>query len=80
MNAVLHAVGVFLVLLLANQIIRKSKWVALAIYGVLTIILSFTLIKQNGTTQGTSVNTWFTWAKLYSVIAGCLLYHIHKLY
>lgn len=73
MNAVLHAVGVFLVLLLANQVIRKSKWIAIAIFGILTIILSFTLIKQNGTTQGSSVNTWFTWAKLYSVIAGCLL-------
>lgn len=73
MNAVIHSVGIFLVLLIANQIIRKAKWIALTIYGVLTIILSFTLIKQNGSMEGSSVNSWFTWAKLYSVIAACLL-------
>ncbi len=73
MNAVFHTVGVFLVLLLATQVVRKSKWIAVALYGVLTIVLSFTLIRQNGTAEGSTVNTWFTWAKLYSVIAGCLL-------
>jgi hypothetical protein len=58
-------------LILLNQIARSSKWFALGMFLVLPIVLTVTVWKRTAA-PGTSVGTWFAWAKVYSALAGCL--------
>jgi len=69
---VLHVILLLVVLLMLNELFRKSKISTVAFFLVLPIILTFTIWIENGTTPGSSINTWFHWAKLYSVIAAVL--------
>lgn len=64
--------AVLAALMLLNEIARASKWVSLALFLVLPVILTFTVWIKTAV-PGTSVGTWFHWAKVYSVLAGCLI-------
>ena len=58
-------------LMILNEISRRSKWAAIFFFIALPLILSFTVWPQTAG-EGSSVGTWFHWAKVYSVLAGCL--------
>ncbi len=58
-------------LILVNELARINKWFALAIFLVLPAILPFTVWNHTAV-PGSSVGTWFHWAKVYSALAGCL--------
>lgn len=66
--------AVVLVLILANEMARRCKWVAMAFFIVLPAVLPFVLWLPYTATPGTgaSTGTWFHWVKVYSAIAGCL--------
>lgn len=58
-------------LILINELARINKWFALAIFLVLPAILPFTVWRYTAA-PGSSVGTWFHWAKVFSALAGCL--------
>ena len=58
-------------LILANEIARLSKWFSLFSFIVLPLVLTFTIWPITAG-KGSSVGTWFHWAKVYSSLAGCL--------
>jgi len=58
-------------LILLNEIARLNKWLSLFLFLVLPIILTFTVWVKTAV-PGSSVGTWFHWAKVYSALAGCL--------
>lgn len=58
-------------LILINEITRRNKYVSLAIYLALPIVLTFTVWPKTAG-PGSTVGTWFHWAKVYSALAGCL--------
>ncbi|GAA0115333.1 DUF5692 family protein [Clostridium senegalense] len=61
---------VFLVLIGLNELGRRSKYGGIFLFVVLPIILTFAIWPK--TTEGTSVNDWFHYAKVYSALAGCI--------
>ena len=61
---------VFGVLILLNEFSRRSKWGGIFCFLVLPIFL--TVFVWPKTAKGTSVGTWFHYAKVYSALAGCL--------
>ncbi len=58
-------------LIVMNELARLNKWVSLLIFLVLPIVLTFTVWIYTAV-PGSSVGTWFHWAKVYSSLAGCL--------
>lgn len=64
-------VAVLLALILVNEIARLNKWFSIILFLVLPIVLTFTVWSHTAA-AGTSVGTWFHWAKVYSALAGCL--------
>lgn len=62
--------AVFFLLIGLNELSRRSKWGGVAIFIVLPLILTFAVWPK--TTEGTSVNDWFHYAKVYSSLAGCI--------
>lgn len=58
-------------LILANELSRRYKYVAVVSFIVLPLILTFA-VWPNTAVAGTSVGTWFHWVKVYSALAGCL--------
>ena len=54
-------------LMLINEIARASKWISLVIFLVVPIILTF-WVWPTTAAPGTSVGTWFHYAKVYSVV------------
>lgn len=58
-------------LMLVNELARMNKWVSLAIFLALPLVLTFTVWPDTAG-KGSSVGTWFHWAKVYSSLAGCL--------
>ncbi len=58
-------------LMLLNEVARTSKWLSLALFLLLPLVLTFTVWPRTAG-PGTSVGTWFHWAKVYSSLAGCL--------
>lgn len=65
---------VTLALIVANELSRKHKWVALIFFVILPILLPILLWFPHTATPGSgaSTGTWFHWVKVYSAIAGCL--------
>lgn len=61
---------VFLVLIVLNELGRRSKWGGVFLFMILPVIL--TVLVWPKTTKGTSVNDWFHYAKVYSSLAGCI--------
>lgn len=70
-HAALMWFGVLGGLILLNEIARRNKWASIASFIVLPIILTITVWPKTAG-AGTSVGTWFHWAKVYSALAGCL--------
>lgn len=64
-------VGVLLGLMLVNELARLNKWISLLLFLVLPVVLTFTVWPTTAG-EGSSVGTWFHWAKVYSSLAGCL--------
>ncbi|MBB6623627.1 DUF5692 family protein [Clostridium gasigenes] len=58
-------------LMLSNELARRNKYIAIISFIVLPIILPFAVWK-NTAGPGSSVGSWFHWAKVYSALAGCL--------
>lgn len=71
MTGIVHTILVLLILIGLNEVVRKSKWIAIAFYVALPIVLT-PLFIANATAPGSSVNSWFDWVKLYSVLFACL--------
>ncbi|MBB6625473.1 hypothetical protein H7E67_18845 [Clostridium gasigenes] len=61
---------VFVVLIGLNELGRKYKWGGVFFFVVLPLVLTFAVWPK--TTEGTSVNDWFHYAKVYSSLAGCI--------
>ncbi len=58
-------------LILLNELARLNKWFSLFLFLALPAVLTFTVWRYTAT-PGSSVGTWFHWAKVYSALAGCL--------
>jgi hypothetical protein len=63
---------VFCGLMLLNEVGRMNKWTGLAMFVVLPLVLTIFVWPRTTTVEGTSVNDWFHWAKVYSSLAGCV--------
>lgn len=62
---------VFGILIGINEFIRRSKWGSIAFFIVLPVILTpIWLMNDN------EITSWFTWVKVYSALAGCLIYMV----
>ncbi|NFG24120.1 hypothetical protein FDF11_15785 [Clostridium botulinum] len=61
---------VFIALILLNELGRKFKWGGVLLFIILPLFLTFFVWPK--TTEGTSVNDWFHYAKVYSSLAGCI--------
>jgi hypothetical protein len=69
---IFHVLLLLVVLLLLNELFRKSRISTIVFFCILPVILTFAIWIDNGTRPGSSINTWFHWAKLYSVIAAVI--------
>jgi hypothetical protein len=56
----------------ANEISRLNKWTGLAFFVALPIALTVFVWPYTSTAEGSSVNDWFHYAKVYSALAGCV--------
>lgn len=61
-------VGFVIIMLLMNEITRRYKWCAVAIFIVLPIVL--TIFVWPRTAVGAGTDHWFAWVKVYSALAG----------
>ncbi|MBW6410983.1 DUF5692 family protein [Clostridium weizhouense] len=61
---------VFLALIGLNELGRRSKLGGIFLFIIVPLILTFFVWPK--TTEGTSVNDWFHYAKVYSALAGCI--------
>lgn len=64
--------GVLVTLMLLNQIARANKWIALTLFIVLPACLAI-WVWPNSAAAGSSVGTWFDYAKVYSVLTITLI-------
>lgn len=63
--------GVLAGLILVNELARMNKWFSLLIFLFLPALLTVAVWPYTAG-EGSSVGTWFHWAKVYSSLAGCL--------
>lgn len=63
--------GVLGGLMLVNEVARINKWFSLLIFLAVPLILTFAVWPTTAG-EGTSMDDWFHWAKVYSALAGCL--------
>ncbi|WP_027308507.1 DUF5692 family protein [Caloramator sp. ALD01] len=68
---IVMGVVVLIALILINEVARRSKYVSIFLFIILPIILTFTVWPKTAG-EGSSVGTWFHWAKVYSALAGCI--------
>lgn len=61
---------VFVVLIVLNELSRRTKIGGIILFIILPVILAIFVWPK--TTAGTSVNDWFHYAKVYSSLAGCI--------
>lgn len=66
-------IAIVAALMLLNEVSRKSKYVAIFSFLILPLVLPFVVWNKTAV-PGTSVGTWFHWAKVYSALAGCLIF------
>lgn len=60
--AILHWFLILVVLILLNELFRKSKWATIGFFFVLPLILTIFVWPNQGVTY------WFKWVKVYSVV------------
>ncbi|MCX7951478.1 MAG: DUF5692 family protein [Clostridiales bacterium] len=58
-------------LIIVNEVARRSKYFSFFLFIILPAILTFTVWPKTAG-EGSSVGTWFHWAKVYSALAGCI--------
>lgn len=58
-------------LMVLNELARANKWVALALFILLPVLLTI-FVWPTTAGPGSSTGTWFHWVKVYSALAGCL--------
>ena len=66
MLALVHWIMILLVLIMLNELFRRSKWATLMFFGVLTLALTLFVWPNQGVTY------WFKWVKVYSVVFAVL--------
>lgn len=66
-------------LILFNEVTRRSKWAAIFCLFILPLFLTF-FVWPTTAGSGSSTGTWFHWVKVYSALAGCIGFFIlrHK--
>jgi hypothetical protein len=47
-------------------------WAGISMFIILPLVLTFTVWQETTTAEGSTVGTWFHWAKVYSALAGCI--------
>ncbi len=63
---------VFGILIGLNELVRASKWASIAMFMILPVILTVVwLVKGDN-----EITSWFTWTKVYSAIAGSIIYMV----
>lgn len=72
----LMSLAVFVILILLNEVGRRSKSGFITLFIALPIFLTFVVWPQ--TTKGTSVNDWFHYAKVYSALSACIIFFITR--
>ena len=72
MPTILAGLAVLAGLIIANEISRRSMWAGIGCFIVLPLVLSFTVWPETTSAEGSTVGTWFHWAKVYSCLAGCV--------
>lgn len=71
LQTIVMALIVLTLLIAANEITRRSKWISIAIYIILPIVLTvYVWPKSAG--SGTTSGYWFAWVKTYSALAGVI--------
>ena len=71
-TVLLVAITVLASLMLMNELVRRNKYIALFFFLLIPIIFSI-FVWPNTAVKGSSVGTWFDWAKLYSVLTISLI-------
>lgn len=71
MFGILHTLLVLAVLIILNEIFRRYKALTLVFFIAVPLILTFAVWIPN-TTGDSSTNTWFHWAKVYSVVIAAI--------
>ncbi len=66
-QTIMMGIAVLAGLMLSNELARANKWIALILFLVLPIFLTF-MVWPTTAAPGTSVGTWFHYAKVYSVL------------
>ncbi len=64
-------VAVVAALMLLNEAARANRWVSLALFVAVPLILTV-FVWPTTAGAGSSTGTWFHWVKVYSALAGCL--------
>ncbi len=62
------------VLLALNEVTRRSKWLAIAVYVALPIICTLVVWPRTTAGDGNAGGTWFSWVKTYSALAGVIIF------
>ena len=60
-------------LILINEFARKSKVFSVILCVVMPIVLTV-FVWPHTAGEGSSTGTWFHWVKVYSALAGCLIF------
>ncbi len=60
--AIIHWIMILLVLIMLNELFRRSKWATIIFFVLLPLILTPLVWSQQGVTY------WFKWVKIYSVV------------
>lgn len=68
---VLMALLVLAVLILVNEITRRSKWCSIAVYIIMPIVLTIAIWPKTAGADSPS-GYWFAWTKTYSALAGVM--------
>jgi hypothetical protein len=67
LSTLLMGFGVLVALMLLNELARANKWIALVLFIALPAYLAI-MVWPTSAAPGTSVGTWFDYAKVYSVL------------
>lgn len=62
-------------LMLVNEIARRNKYVSIVLCVVIPMILTI-FVWPITAGEGSSTGTWFHWIKVYSALAGCLIFMV----
>jgi hypothetical protein len=76
MEKIIHVILIFTSLLILNEVFRRSKWLSLIVFVGIAGILTFTIWPTAADHPDATINTWFHTAKLYSAIAGVLIFAV----